>query len=843
VNFWFHDEAGSPTYDNNNNQNWNIDITSCGSTEVDLAFVGNSYHWPATGEWDPGESLWINSESWPQSAVISAEVVYSPNGGATWTSMPLTLNGQIGNNDAWHVNIGAFPGGATIKYAIHMVGRNGDVWDNNSTANYSNKVNAGTTTVQWIGNTYHWPANGSIEAGAEVWVDVDSWPVGAATTGDVIYSTDGGASWHGVGLVRNGTHNNNDWWHANLGGFSGNTTVRYAVNVKDGDGVDHWDNNGGSNFLAEVNPASSSIRWFGNTLQGSAKPPEVGINVDNTGRLVHVEMTELSSNAIYTIMRSQDLLTWSNVAVVTADAVSEVMALSTSEVDQVTGRSFYRLRVDWVPGPAVFAGSEAFISIETWPIGSATGANIVYSSDGGSTWGGMAMTKTGTRGDNDVWSVSLGSFPLGTAIRYAVEILDDQGHSQWDNNSAQDFQFRILDPNITDHAAPTTSYTPQNTTTTNATLDVTLSATDDLDPSPVIYFTTNGAAPSMISPVYSAPIRVTDQGSGVDRVIKFFARDASGNTSTVTSIDVKVNNVSSVGGSKPYSVNPTLGRRVSSGAITVDGANSGEWTTNNVIALDMANDDPRSLGSNWTMHEAPIDLTHVWAAWDDNYLYLAWQYVDVTDIIDPANAGGAGGGKISSNDGILQWLVLDTASGAAGSTNDVWKKKNTWAGADKPDFQIYLAGSLWQGYVSRAVNGVFPVDDGGVNYKTVAAAGITVAKGSICAAGELWGVGDTDNRFDGGAPNRNFLGEGHSGTRDSFYEMRVPLSYLGITATQLEANGMGVMVGAGSQSAMDTVPNDAATLDSPGVETWNSSVEWADADTYTVPFARIGAGK
>ena len=25
------------------------------------------------------------------------------------------------------------------------------------------------------------------------------------------------------------------------------------------------------------------------------------------------------------------------------------------------------------------------------------------------------------------------------------------------------------------------------------------------------------------------------------------------------------------------------------------------------IALDMANDDPRSLGSNWTMHEEPID--------------------------------------------------------------------------------------------------------------------------------------------------------------------------------------------------------------------------------------------
>ncbi len=181
--------------------------------------------------------------------------------------------------------------------------------------------------------------------------------------------------------------------------------------------------------------------------------------------------------------------------------------------------------------------------------------------------------------------------------------------------------------------------------------------------------------------------------------------------------------------------------------------------------------------------------------------------------------------------------------GAVGSTNDMWNKKNTWTGADRPDYQIYLAGSLWQGYISRATNNVFPVDDGGVNYKTVAAAGITVAKGSICAANAVWGVGDADNRFDGAAPNRNFLTEGHSGARDSFYEMRVPLAYLGLTAAQLESSGIGLMLGAGSQSAMDTVPNDAATLDSPGVEVWNSSVEWADADKFTVPFARIAAGK
>lgn len=288
------------------------------------------------------------------------------------------------------------------------------------------------------------------------------------------------------------------------------------------------------------------------------------------------------------------------------------------------------------------------------------------------------------------------------------------------------------------------------------------------------------------------------------------------------------------GGDTPYSTNPTVGKR---GTMTING-NPSDWTDEHLIALDMANDDPRSLGSNWTMHEAAIDLTHAWAAWDDNNLYLAWQFVDVTDIIDPANAGGAGGGKISSNDGILQWIVIDTVAGQ-GATTDMWDKFNSWTGPNRPNYQIYLAGSLWQGFISRAVDGVFPVDDGGVNYNSIAAAGISVAKGDTFGGTSLWGVGDADDRS--GGATRNFLTEGHNTTRDSFYEMSIPLSYLGITANQLDTTGIGgIMIGAGSASSMDSIPHDETTLDTEGVEAWNSSFEWGDVDIFTSPFARIG---
>ena len=60
-------------------------------------------------------------------------------------------------------------------------------------------------------------------------------------------------------------------------------------------------------------------------------------------------------------------------------------------------------------------------------------------------------------------------------------------------------------------------------------VDVTLSATDNFDPTPTIYYTMDGSTPTTASPVYTAPITITS-----DTTLGFIATDSFGNTSPVS---------------------------------------------------------------------------------------------------------------------------------------------------------------------------------------------------------------------------------------------------------------------------------------------------------------------
>jgi len=80
-----------------------------------------------------------------------------------------------------------------------------------------------------------------------------------------------------------------------------------------------------------------------------------------------------------------------------------------------------------------------------------------------------------------------------------------------------------------DAEAPLVSATPTSSNITT-TIQVTLSATDTIDPNPVIYYTTNGDDPTTNSTPYTDPINITKTTT-----LKFIAIDASGNNSPVQS--------------------------------------------------------------------------------------------------------------------------------------------------------------------------------------------------------------------------------------------------------------------------------------------------------------------
>ena len=759
---------------------------------------------------------------------------------------------MVGTNDLLNANLGKFPGGTALKFAVQVVDTNGVArWDNNGGADFSRTIQFGTLAISWSGRVNHWPTNGAIEPTSALWINVESYPQNAGMGGEVNYSTDNGATWQAKPLTFRTAQDNNDFWNCNLGTFPAGTAVKYFVKLTDTTGGNHWHNNGGADFSATVNGLASSLtevdppQTKGRIL---AVKPSVSLRYASDGSLV-MDAADRNAANTYTIKQSGDLVSWTNLRTVPAGDPAPVWELVSSNVLSGLSKNFFRVEATGGESEQVYENNPARVSIAANQNG-AKAANLAFSTDGGLTWQSVPMAKNGLSAGKDLWTMDISGLPRGSQIRYAIELIDQQNNSRWMNNNGGDYAATVVRPGQTDVLPPSVSHSPANTVTTAASLVVTLSATDNTDPNPQIRYTADGSSPTVTSTLYTAPITVTQ-----NTTIRCLAIDSEGNQSAVRSIEVVVGQTQNFGPDRPYSTNPTLGKAVANGAITADGINNGEWTDDKLIALGMANDDPRSLGSNWTMHEAPLNVTHIWAAWDDNNLYLAWQFVDVTDIIDSANAGGAGSGRIGSNDGILQWIAIDTKPDQ-GATKDMWGKnadkqnvaQPLWNGANRPDFQIYLAGSLWQGFISRAVNNVFPVDDGGVNYfkilggNSATQLGFQAGKGALFAGTSLWGVDDADARRTAGAPTRNFMAQGHNGARDSFYEIKIPLSFLGLTKAQLQSQGIGVMIGAGSNSTVDALPqDDAATLNAQGVESWNSSLEWGDVDSITAPFARIGA--
>lgn len=296
-----------------------------------------------------------------------------------------------------------------------------------------------------------------------------------------------------------------------------------------------------------------------------------------------------------------------------------------------------------------------------------------------------------------------------------------------------------------------------------------------------------------------------------------------------------------------FATNPN-GQVGKQATITVDGSVS-DWDSSMLIAQGVANDDPR-VYRNSSMHEIPIDDYALYAAWDNNNLYLMWEMANVQDSVAPGDDFPLTQGDLKIyNLPIFFYLSVDPeieGDGTVSTGGTVWDSGITL----DANIDTVIACS------TNGSNGPFVYkagDDGKIVYNDTRQSSIKLMWGKDMVSDEMWGIdkayGEWNNRVPGDALDSSsawvdFYKNGHKSSLDMCYEMSIPLDLLGISAAELTSNGIGLLkVSTYGTSAMNSLPADPSTWDNAALEYSkdpSSSHEKEDADHFTVPLARIG---
>lgn len=277
-----------------------------------------------------------------------------------------------------------------------------------------------------------------------------------------------------------------------------------------------------------------------------------------------------------------------------------------------------------------------------------------------------------------------------------------------------------------------------------------------------------------------------------------------------------------------------------------------DFTEDMLIAQGVANDDPRSFRGT---HEGPVyDTYALYGAWDDENIYIGWQFTNVTDVIDPAQGYPISDNGKPYNGDIPQMLVfnLGTGNGGNGSLDTGGYVWGINVGYETPvDAMVCFSSKPGVGTPALFTAG----EDGTFSYDTCVGleeAGIsyTYEDGFFCGD-TLTGI--KMNGYEGYVPSMledsssnwvNFLDMDHSTSQDTFYTMTIPMESLGITKEQLVEEGIGVMhVSTFGESGIGSVPMDMTMLDSATEEysaDASTSAEKEDTDIVTVPLAQLG---
>lgn len=395
------------------------------------------------------------------------------------------------------------------------------------------------------------------------------------------------------------------------------------------------------------------------------------------------------------------------------------------------------------------------------------------------------------------------------------------------------------------NAAATPTFSPGNGTRFTDTLSVSLScATAGAD----IYYSTSPTAQKTDFTKYATAIQLTDSAT-----IRAFSRKTGLDDSAIASASYTKG-----GEHARYKTNPNgqVGKYKSGMNVTCVSTKSDgftDWSSDMIIAQGAAYDDAKSFYGG---HEYPsYDSYTLYAAWDDTNLYLGWQFVYVNDIANPSNNGG--NEAKPTNGDIPQMLVFDIDSTKA-SIGTKADGKNVWYDTSPTGFNFDLSLGVDKIAMFSSKGGVgqpalFSVNAEGffdytaANCKLFNTLGIVYGAVDGLLPAEVWGVKKYPYvvaDLDGTSDWIDFVASGHNKSYDQFYEMKIPLASLGITRSDLETKGIGIMhISIYGTSGVNSLPFDKATLDNAFGQyskDTSTSKEKEDLDVFTSPLARIG---
>ena len=283
--------------------------------------------------------------------------------------------------------------------------------------------------------------------------------------------------------------------------------------------------------------------------------------------------------------------------------------------------------------------------------------------------------------------------------------------------------------------------------------------------------------------------------------------------------------------------------------ITIDGSFS-DWSEDMLVAQGVANDEPRAFRG---AHEYPVyDDYSMYAAWDNDNLYVAWQIANPNDIVCGQNGVGTNEAKPYNADQ-PQIIALDidpnkTGSPAMANGKYIWEKTLDFQnGIDTALYFSTKPGVGTPGFFKADETGKFNYDpEYCLNFKTL---GIEYKYADGFMPSSMIGINGIadlgmDALYNESSPWQDILILGHNTKLDTFYEMKIPFSALGITKDYLTQNGIGLFhVSIYGSSGVSSLPHDPVVLDNAllpyGPDT-ASSHEKEDLDTFTVPTARVG---